>query len=81
MLVAQCLFRRCRAAEISASLSLVRVQVAEREKVVMPTHRVVSIDEMSQYLHLPEKAVAKELGDAGKAMLMAAGPHCVMAAA
>ena len=28
----------------------------------MPTHRVVSIDELSQYLHLPEKAVAKELG-------------------
>ena len=28
----------------------------------MPTHRVVSIEELSQYLHLPEKAVAKELG-------------------
>jgi hypothetical protein len=31
-------------------------------RVRMPTHRVVSIDELSQYLHLPEKAVAKELG-------------------
>jgi hypothetical protein len=28
----------------------------------MPTHRVVKIDELSQYFHLPEKAVAKQLG-------------------
>jgi len=28
----------------------------------MPTHRVVSMDELTQYLHLPEKAVAKQLG-------------------
>jgi hypothetical protein len=27
----------------------------------MPTHRIVSIDELSQYLHLPVKAAAKEL--------------------
>lgn len=29
---------------------------------VMPTHRVVTMDELTQYLHLPEKAVAKQLG-------------------
>uniref|UniRef100_A0A6U4LXW6 RWP-RK domain-containing protein n=1 Tax=Hemiselmis andersenii TaxID=464988 RepID=A0A6U4LXW6_HEMAN len=28
----------------------------------MPTHRVVTMDELTQYLHLPEKAVAKQLG-------------------
>jgi hypothetical protein len=28
----------------------------------MPTHRVVTMDELTQYLHLPEKMVAKELG-------------------
>mmetsp|Transcript_28815 Transcript_28815/g.66582 ORF Transcript_28815/g.66582 Transcript_28815/m.66582 type:complete len:292 (-) Transcript_28815:47-922(-) len=28
----------------------------------MPTHRVVKLDELSQYFHLPEKAVAKQLG-------------------
>lgn len=28
----------------------------------MPTHRVVKIDELSQYFHLPEKAVARQLG-------------------
>mmetsp|Transcript_49474 Transcript_49474/g.107507 ORF Transcript_49474/g.107507 Transcript_49474/m.107507 type:complete len:299 (+) Transcript_49474:155-1051(+) len=28
----------------------------------MPTHRLVKIDELSQYFHLPEKAVARQLG-------------------
>eukprot|EP00960_Hanusia_phi_P047322 758336-Hanusia_phi.AAC.2 len=28
----------------------------------MPTHRMVSMEELTQYLHLPEKTVAKELG-------------------
>jgi hypothetical protein len=32
------------------------------ESASMPANRIVSIDELSQYLHLPEKAVAKELG-------------------
>lgn len=28
----------------------------------MPTHRVVKLDELSQYFHMPEKMVAKQLG-------------------
>mmetsp|Transcript_34679 Transcript_34679/g.71585 ORF Transcript_34679/g.71585 Transcript_34679/m.71585 type:complete len:533 (-) Transcript_34679:331-1929(-) len=28
----------------------------------MPSHRVVTMDELTQYLHLPEKVVAKQLG-------------------
>eukprot|EP00287_Rhodomonas_sp_CCMP768_P002014 CAMPEP_0196731740 /NCGR_PEP_ID=MMETSP1091-20130531/11333_1 /TAXON_ID=302021 /ORGANISM="Rhodomonas sp., Strain CCMP768" /LENGTH=303 /DNA_ID=CAMNT_0042074891 /DNA_START=242 /DNA_END=1149 /DNA_ORIENTATION=+ len=28
----------------------------------MPTHRVVTMEELTQYLHLPEKVVAKQLG-------------------
>ena len=32
------------------------------EVQIMPTHRAVTVEELSQHLHLPEKAVAKELG-------------------
>ena len=33
-----------------------------RKVQIMPTHRAVTVEELSQHLHLPEKAVAKELG-------------------